>query len=215
METSDQKKSRAKRIFKILDSVFPHAKTALIHHNPFQLVVATLLSAQCTDVLVNKVTPALFARFPSPKAFFQADITDLEALVRPVNYYKTKTKNLKKMAAVLLEKYDGCVPNTLTELVTLPGVGRKTANVVLGQAFDIPGITVDTHVNRLSRRLGFTIHKEPHRIEQDLMKIWAPSIWIAFSSVLILHGRKTCKARFPQCKTCPLQTVCPKIGVLL
>jgi endonuclease-3 len=204
---------RAETINRLLAQVYPHPSTALRHDNPLQLLIATILSAQCTDERVNQVTPGLFARYRTAEDFAQADLSELEALIRPTGYYRNKARLIRECCTQLVERFAGQVPRTLEELVTLPGIGRKTANVVLGDAFGVPGITVDTHVKRLSQRLGLTRHTDPVKIEQDLMKLLPPANWTAFSHRLILHGRNVCRARKPQCDACILQQVCPKIGV--
>ncbi len=184
-----------------------------MHDNPFQLLVATILSAQCTDARVNLVTPKLFKQFPDAPAFANADEDDIQQAIKSINFFRNKAKNIKKMAQSLIENHNAVVPNRLSDLTALSGVGRKTANVVLGQAFDQPGITVDTHVRRLTRRMGFTKNNDPVKIEHDLMKLWPKEIWTPFSSVLILHGRTTCKSQNPRCNVCEVAQFCPKIGV--
>jgi endonuclease-3 len=197
----------------ILKRLYPGAVTALAHDNPLQLLVATILSAQCTDARVNTVTPALFARFGTARDFAGCDIKELEQLVRPTGFYKNKAKHIRACCAAIVERFGGQVPATLDELVTLPGIGRKTANVVLGDAFGTPGITVDTHVGRLSRRLGLTRHRDPVKVEFALMKIVPEAEWTGFSHRLILHGRAVCHARKPRCEACALAGLCPKVGV--
>lgn len=193
---------------------YPDAHCELTHKNPFELVVATALSAQCTDVMVNKATPGLFARFPDAKSLAEADQEEVESLIRSIGLYKNKAKNIRALARTLVEKHGGEVPRTMEELVELAGVGRKTANVVLGNAFGIPsGIVVDTHVARLSRRFGWTRHEDPVRIEKDLEKIIPRDRWIQISHELIFHGRRVCKARNPACEECFLLGLCPRIGV--
>lgn len=193
---------------------YPDAHCALLHRNAFELLVATILSAQCTDERVNKVTPALFELYPDPESMANAPILDLETLIRSTNFYKNKAKNLKACAARLVDVHGGQVPSTMEELVQLAGVGRKTANVVLGNAFRIAhGIVVDTHVGRLSQRLGWTSHIDPVKIEQDLQKIAPKDTWIDLPHQLIFHGRAICKARRPLCEKCFLFDRCPKKGV--
>ena len=187
----------------------PGRRCALHYGNPFELLVATILSAQCTDERVNQVTPALFERYPTPQDYAESDIAELEALIRPTGFFRNKAKSIKGMAAAIVEKHGGEVPPDLEAMVKLPGVGRKTANVVLGDAFGVPGITVDTHVRRLSQRLGLTKNDDPVKIEFDLMEIIPKDRWIAFSHQMILHGRNLCKARKPQCGECPLLAHCP------
>jgi endonuclease-3 len=185
----------------------------LTHENPLQLLVATILSAQCTDARVNTVTPALFVRFKTARDFAGCDIEELERFVKSTGFYKNKAKNIRACCAALVEQFGGEVPDQLDDLVTLPGVGRKTANVVLGHAFATPGITVDTHVGRLSRRLGLTRHRDPKKVELVLMELVPQPEWTDFSNRLILHGRRVCFARKPGCESCPLAALCPKIGV--
>ena len=201
--------ARADRIRKILQKIYPEAKTQLLHHNPFELLVATILSAQCTDKQVNQVTPVLFKRFKTPAEFARAPLTAIEQLIRPTGFFHNKAKNIKNCAKVLLEKHNGKMPQTLEELVKLPGVGRKTANVVLGAAFGIPGIVVDTHVARISYRLGLTADKNPAKIERDLMDLIPRRAWNDFCLRLIFFGRSTCTARRPKCPTCPVGKLCP------
>jgi endonuclease-3 len=201
--------ARADRIRKILQKIYPEAKTQLLHHNPFELLVATILSAQCTDKQVNQVTPVLFKRFKTPAEFARAPLTAIEQLIRPTGFFHNKARNIKNCAKVLLEKHNGKMPQTLEELVKLPGVGRKTANVVLGAAFGIPGIVVDTHVARISNRLGLTANKNPVKIERDLMDLIPRRAWNDFCLRLIFFGRSTCTARRPKCPTCPVGKLCP------
>ncbi len=201
--------TRIKKILKILDSTYPVVVTQLEHKNPFQLLMATILSAQCTDKQVNAVTGALFHRFPDPRAMAGAPIAELERLIHSTGFYKNKAKNIQACARDLEERFDGKVPDVLEQLVTLPGVGRKTANVVLGAAFGIPGMVVDTHVSRLSRRLGFTTQKDPVKIEFDLMDLIPKKRWNDLSLQLIYHGRAICLARRPNCPECPLFSLCP------
>lgn len=185
----------------------------LNHDGPLQLLVAVILSAQCTDARVNTITPALFARYPTARDYAECDIEELERLVRPSGYYKSKAKNIRACCAELVDRFGGEVPSALDDLVSLPGVGRKTANVIMGHAFATPGITVDTHVGRLSRRLGLTRHKDPVKVELALAEIVPQPEWLHFSGRLIMHGRKVCHARKPHCAACPVADLCPKIGV--
>lgn len=202
-------KSRSAHINKILKTIYPGAKPQLIFHNPFELLVATILSAQCTDKQVNAVTATLFKELPSPAAFAAAPLAKIESLIRSTGFFRNKAKNIQKCCRVLVEKFNGRVPGRLADLVTLPGVGRKTANVVLGAAFGIPGIVVDTHVSRVSKRLGLTQNNDPVKIEFDLMDLIPKKDWSGFSLRLIFLGRETCKARSPLCPACPLYTLCP------
>ena len=197
----------------LLDRAYPGAQTALHHQNPLQLLIATILSAQCTDERVNQVTPALFARYPDAAAFAGASREDLESMVRPTGFYRNKAKSIQTCCADIVARHGGEVPRTLDELTALHGVGRKTANVVLGSAFGIPGIVVDTHVGRLSKRLGLTRESDPVKIEYALMPILPRERWTIFSHWLILHGRRVCVARKPRCSTCALAPHCPRIGV--
>jgi endonuclease III len=205
-----------KTVLDLLQKNYPGAHCALLHRNEFELLVATILSAQCTDERVNKVTPDLFARFPTPQAMAEAPLEEIEYLIRSANFFKNKAKNLKACAAALVSRYQGQVPRTMDDLTSLAGVGRKTANVVLGNAFNIPvGIVVDTHVARLSYRLGWTRHEDPLKIEADLQKIIPEDMWIMIAHLVIFHGRQICKARQPLCETCFLFDHCPKKGVKL
>ena len=185
----------------------------LNYANPFQLLVAVILSAQCTDKRVNLLTPALFARFPTARELAECDIKELEQLVKPSGFYKNKAKNIRACCVEMVVRFGGEVPTTLDDLVTLPGVGRKTANVILGHAFETPGVTVDTHVGRLSRRLGLTRHRDPVKVELALAEIVPQSEWLHFSGRLIMHGRKVCLSRKPRCEKCVIADLCPKIGV--
>lgn len=201
-------------VLKLLKKYYPNAQCALNHRNAFELLVATILSAQCTDERVNLVTKDLFAEYPTPQKMAQAPLEDLEVAIRSINFYRNKAKNLKACAKALVEKYGAQVPDTMEDLVGLAGVGRKTANVVLGNAFGIPsGIVVDTHVARLSFRLGWVRSQEPVVIEKRLMEFVPPQNWIQLSHELIHHGRLICKARRPLCEKCFLFEHCPKKGV--
>jgi endonuclease-3 len=205
--------SELNKILIELDRLYPEPTTALHAKNPLELLVATVLSAQCTDARVNRVTPGLFKKYKSAQDYAQADPEALQAMIRSTGFYKAKAANLMKCGAALLEKHEGRIPKSLEEMVELPGVGRKTANVVLGTCFGIPGIVVDTHVKRLSFRLGLTRHTDPTKIEFDLMKQIPKKKWILFSHQLILHGRKICKAQKPLCPACGLEKWCRKVGV--
>ena len=185
----------------------------LDYANPLQLLIAVILSAQCTDARVNKLTPALFARLPTARDFAECPIKELEQLIKPSGFYKSKAKNIKACCTELVNRFGGEVPSALDDLVTLAGVGRKTANVVRGHAFEAPGITVDTHVGRLSRRLGLTRHRDPVKVELALAEIVPQAEWLHFSGRLIMHGRAVCLSRKPRCERCPLADLCPKIGV--
>jgi endonuclease-3 len=187
---------------------------ALTHRNVFELLIATILSAQCTDERVNKVTPALFRKFPTPEAFRKANILDIEDAVRSTGFFRNKAKNIQGAATKIVEEFGGEVPQTMEELLRLPGVARKTANVVLGTGFGIAvGVVVDTHVKRLTHRMGLTTQTDPVKVEKDLMKIFDEKDWIALSHLLIWHGRKVCDARKPLCGECSVADLCPKRGV--
>ena len=199
-----------------LRRAYPQAECALVHEDPFQLLVATILSAQCTDARVNLVTPALFARYPVPEAMGKADPSELEQLIRSTGFYRNKAKSILGTSRRIVEAYGGRVPRTMEELLTLPGVARKTANVVLGAGFGVGvGIAVDTHVDRISHRLGLTRGKNPEQVERDLMKAVPRARWILFSHLLIHHGRQVCLARKPKCGACPVQDLCPAAPVFL
>jgi endonuclease-3 len=197
----------------VLKSLYGDEFEGLTHANPLQLLVATILSAQCTDARVNTVTPALFARFKTARDFAECDPDELERFIKSVTFFRNKAKNIRACGAALVERFGGEVPDRIEDLVTLPGVGRKTANVILGHAFATPGITVDTHVGRLSRRLGLTRHRDPKKVELVLMELVPQPEWTVFSHRLILHGRRVCFARKPRCESCALAALCPKIGV--
>ncbi len=201
-------KNRVNKIRKILRTTYPNVKTQLRHQNPFQLLVSTILSAQCTDRQVNAVTGKLFDTYKTPKDFSEAPQEAVEKLVHPTGFFRNKAKNIRNCSKALLENYSGRVPKTLEELVRLPGVGRKTANVVLGAAFNTPGMVVDTHVARISARLGLTKNKDPSKIEFDLMDIIPKMDWSDFSLRLVHFGREFCKARKPDCPNCPLAKLC-------
>ena len=198
---------------RILTATYPDARCELDFTTPFELIQATVLSAQCTDARVNQVTPALFARWPAPADVAAADRFELEEVIKPTGFFRAKTTSLIGLSQALCERFDGEVPGRLTDLVTLPGVGRKTANVVLGNAFGVPGITVDTHVGRLSRRLGFTRHDDPVKVEHDLMELWPRSEWTQWCHVMIWHGRRRCHSRRPACGACPVVRLCPSAGI--
>jgi endonuclease III len=205
---------QAKQVVQALARLYPAAHCALEHRNAYELIVATILSAQCTDVRVNLVTPALFARYPDARALARTERSDLEELIRSTGFFRAKAKNLIAMASKVVADHDGEIPQDLDALTALPGVGRKTANVVLGTAFGIAsGVVVDTHVKRLAFRLGLTTHHDPVKIERDLMKSVPRSQWVDLSHRLILHGRRVCIARNPRCHLCDLDPICPKHGV--
>jgi len=208
-----EKRKQAGAIYRALTKHYPDVKCELNFTTPFQLLVATVLSAQCTDKRVNKVTPALFKKYPTPQKMSQAPILDLEDLVRTTGFFRAKARNLKALSNQLVEQYGGKVPPIQDELVTLPGVGRKTANVVLGHAFDIPGITVDTHFGRLSRRFGWSTHQDPVKVEMDVAQLIPEKEWTNLSQRLIWHGRRICFARKPSCGACPISKLCPSYGI--
>lgn len=213
MNSPPDPKQLATKARRTLVKLYPDASCALKHQGPLQLLIATILSAQCTDVRVNMVTPALFARFPNAKAFAEADVHELESMIQSTGFFRNKAKNIKECCQAILDQHGGEVPGTLEELVVLPGVGRKTANVVLGNSFGVPGITVDTHVGRLSKRLGLTTLDDPVKVEHELMKLIPRKEWTIFSHRMIFHGRQICHARKPSCSICALANFCPKIGV--
>ena len=211
---STNPKIQAGRVVRMLAEVYPVVRCALDHRNAFELLVATVLSAQCTDERVNKVTPALFARFPDPLSMAIAELAEVEALVYTTGFFRAKAKNLIALSKHLVEHHGGEVPADLEALTTLPGVGRKTANVVLGNAFSIAsGVVVDTHVKRLAFRLGLTSRTEPEVIERELNILLPKKHWIDFSHRLIAHGRATCDAQRPRCAGCPLRDLCPRQGL--
>lgn len=200
---------KVKKIIEILEKEYPDAKTALKFNTPFQLLIATILSAQTTDERVNKTTPELFNKFKTPSDFASASIEEIMEKIKSVNFYKNKARNIKKLSEVIVSEYEGKVPDKMEELIKLPGVARKTANVVLSQAFGkAKGIVVDTHVRRVSQRLGLTTNKTPEKIEQDLMRIIPEEKWISFPFRLILHGRNVCKAKKTECENCSLKNYC-------
>lgn len=215
-ESAEARQSRAQKIFKLLKKEFPRPITALHHQNAFHLLIATILSAQTTDERVNQVTKTMFTRYKTPKALAEANPSELEQEIRTTGFYRMKTKSIIGCSKGLLERFGGEVPKSLEELISLPGVGRKTANVVLGQIFGIAsGVVVDTHVHRLAQRLGFTVVDTPEKIEQDLMALFPQTQWIDIGTLLILHGRKTCKARSPNCPECVVRELCPSAGMFL
>ncbi|MBK8574809.1 MAG: endonuclease III [Elusimicrobia bacterium] len=204
-----------KSILRVLKKHYPHPPCALVHANPFQLLVATILSAQCTDERVNQVTPNLFKEFPTAEDLAQAPLPRVEAIVRSTGFFRQKAKSLVLSSRLLVEQHGGKVPHTMKALLALRGVARKTANVVLGTAYGIAvGVVVDTHVKRLSKRLGLTQETDPVKVEQDLMKKVPTSDWIWVSHALITHGRQICTALHPKCADCPLNTLCPSAGRL-
>ena len=204
----------SKLIFKKLAQLYPEAECALYHKNALQLLVATILSAQCTDERVNKITPELFRNYPDVAAFADAQLPELESAIHSAGFFRQKARWIKTACLRIQENFKGAVPSTMEELLTLPGVARKTANVVLGTAYGISvGVVVDTHVKRLSKRLGLTRQEDPVKVEQDLLRIVPKEKWIWISHALIMHGRKVCKAARPLCKNCPLNQICPSVKI--
>lgn len=205
-------KAQARAIFGVLKKTYPDAHCELDFRDPLQLAVATILSAQCTDRRVNLVTPALFKKYPTARAFAAADRMELEALIAPTGFFRNKATSIIGMAQKVVHEFDGSIPGTLEELITLPGIGRKTANVILGNAFDVPGITVDTHFGRLARRFGWTEHMDPVKVERDVMALFPPKDWTMLSHVMVWHGRRRCHAKKPACGACPVANHCPAFG---
>lgn len=208
-ETDAERRRRALRIVRKLAAAYPDARCALDYRTPFQLLVATILSAQCTDKKVNEVTPALFARWPTPEALAAAPPAEVEAMIRPTGFYRQKARAIQSSARDIVERFGGRVPRTMEELLSLHGVARKTANVVLGNAFGVPGLTVDTHMKRVNGRLGLTREEDPVKIERDLMELIPEREWTIYSHRVIHHGRVCCTAQRPRCGECPLAADCP------
>jgi endonuclease-3 len=212
-ESIADKKVRAKAIYRILSKNYPNVRCELDYKNPYQLLVATVLSAQCTDKRVNLTTPALFKKYNSIKKMAAADLKDLQRLVKSTGFYRAKARNIKMLSQKILTEFNGKVPSDIEDLVTLPGVGRKTANVVLGHGFNIPGITVDTHFGRLSRRFGWSDKKDPVKVEFEVGKLIPEKEWTNLSQRLIWHGRRVCHSRKPACGACALAKLCPAYGI--
>lgn len=213
-ESQKAQRARAAEIYEILQSEYPDAECALRHASPYELAVATVLSAQCTDARVNMVTPELFRRYPDPESLAAAIPGQLEDVIRSTGFFRNKTRNLIGMADALLDRHGGELPRNMKELSALPGIGRKTANVILGNAFGIDeGVVVDTHVKRLSGRMGFTKEASPVKIEQDLMKLFPRGVWTMLAHLLIYHGRQVCNARKPRCNQCAISHLCPSSAV--
>jgi endonuclease III len=212
-ESLAARRGRAAAVLEGLRTLYPDARTELDFGTPFQLVIATLLSAQATDVSVNAATPALFERYPTAEAMACASPEEIEPFIRTIGLFRTKARNAVAAARRMVEAYGGGVPATMDELLTLPGVGRKTANVVLSNAFGVPSIAVDTHVGRLSRRLGFSKHDDPDKVERDLMRLFPSEQWVFLHHALILHGRRVCVARAPRCAECAVAALCPSSRV--
>ncbi|CAB4871978.1 unannotated protein [freshwater metagenome] len=213
MKADSENRKEARAIYRILTKTYPNIRCELDFTNPLELIVATVLSAQCTDKRVNKVTPPLFKRYKSAKAYAAAPLEDIEELIYQTGFYRAKARHIKGLATKLVKEFKGQIPATLEELVTLPGVGRKTANVVLGHAFDIPGITVDTHFGRLSRRFGWTTSKDPVKVEHEVGALIPQAEWTNLSQRMIWHGRRVCHSRKPACGACPLAKLCPSFGI--
>jgi endonuclease-3 len=213
MPADSETRKEARAVYRILSKTYPEIRCELDFKNPLELIVATVLSAQCTDKRVNTITPALFKKYKTAKAYAGADIHQLEELVFQTGFYRAKARHIKGIGIKLLEEFNGEVPNTLEELITLPGVGRKTANVVLGHAFDIPGITVDTHFGRLSRRFGWTKEMDPVKVERIVGELIPQKEWTNLSQRMIWHGRRICHSRKPACGACPVAKMCPSVGI--
>jgi endonuclease-3 len=211
-ETVQVRRRRLARILGKLEKAIPVAKVELDHRSPLELLVATILSAQCTDQRVNQVTPELFRRYPGAKDYAGAQVAELEALIRSTGFYRSKARSLIACGKALSEHFGGQVPETIEELVSLPGIGRKTANVILGNCFGKPAIVVDTHVKRVAGRLALTTSADPVMIEQHLQHLMPPERWTAGSQRLLLHGRYVCLARWPRCEKCPISADCPSVG---
>ena len=206
--------SSARSIYRILTKEYPDARCELDFNSPLELLVATVLSAQCTDKRVNSVTPILFKTFPTLEMLAGAKLSKVEEIIYSTGFYRSKAKNIKELANKILKEFNGEVPNTLVQLVTLPGVGRKTANVVLGNAFGVPGLTVDTHFGRLSRRFGWSDQTDPVKVEKDVAELIPEKEWTLLSHKLIWHGRRICHSRKPECGICPLAKLCPSAGII-
>jgi endonuclease-3 len=212
-ESLANKKIRAKAIYRLLSKSYPNVRCELDYSNAFQLLVATVLSAQCTDKRVNQTTPALFKKYKNVKKMASADRKDIERLIKSTGFFRAKAKNIKGLSEKILTEFNGEVPNNLEDLITLPGVGRKTANVVLGHAFNIPGITVDTHFGRLSRRFGWSKENNPVKVEFEVAGLIPEKEWTNLSQRMIWHGRRVCHSRKPACGACSLAKLCPSFGI--
>jgi len=213
MPVDSEIRKEARAVYQILSKTYPEIRCELDFKNPLELIVATVLSAQCTDKRVNTITPALFKKYKTAKAYAGADIHQLEELVFQTGFYRAKARHIKGIGIKLVEEFNGEVPSTLEELITFPGVGRKTANVVLGHAFDIPGITVDTHFGRLSRRFGWTKEMDPVKVERIVGELIPQKEWTNLSQRMIWHGRRICHSRKPACGACPVAKICPSVGI--
>ena len=213
MPANKESRTQARAMYRILTKTYPEIRCELDFQSPLQLIIATVLSAQCTDKRVNSLTPALFKKYKSARAFAEADLLDIEKLVFQAGFYKVKARHIKGLAMKILTDFGGEVPRSLEELITLPGVGRKTANVVLGHAFDTPGITVDTHFGRLSRRFGWTTEIDPVKVERIVGELIPREEWTNLSQRMIWHGRRICHSRKPACGVCPMAKICPSVGM--
>ena len=214
MESLSERKLRARKIILLLKKAHPEAKCSLAHKSPLQLLVATILSAQCTDARVNLVTPALFKRYKNANDFANANMAELERLVRSTGFYHNKAKNIRAACRIIVEKHKGKVPRTMKEMLELPGVARKTANIVLGNSYGvIEGVPVDTHAIRISHLLGWTSERQQEKIERDLMALLPRKDWLKISDLFVHHGRAVCIARRPKCEICPVNKLCPKVGL--
>ena len=213
MSTDRETRREARAIYRILTKTYPEIHCELDFQNPLQLVIATVLSAQCTDRRVNAVTPTLFKKYKNVRAYAKAPIEEIEEIIFPLGFHRVKARHIKGLCTKIIEEFDGHVPATLEELITLPGVGRKTANVVLGHAFDIPGITVDTHFGRLSRRFGWSTSQDPVKVEHEVGELIPQGEWTNLSQRMIWHGRRVCHSRKPACGACTLAKICPSVGI--
>ena len=213
MVVDSETRKEARAVYRILTKTYPHIRCELDFTSPLELLIATVLSAQCTDKRVNTVTPALFKKYKTSKAYAKADILDIEKLIHSTGFFHAKARNIKRCNLKIIEDFGGEVPQTLEELMTLPGVGRKTANVVLGHAFDTPGITVDTHFGRLSRRFGWTKETDPVKVEMVVQQLIPQAEWTNLSQRIIWHGRRICHSRKPACGACPVAKICPSVGI--
>ena len=208
-------RERAEKVFVLLKKQYPSARTALNSDTPFELLIATILSAQCTDARVNLITPGLFRKYPLPESLAEADRRELEKEIKSTGFFRQKARSIINCSKSIVENFGGKVPRTMEQLLTLDGVGRKTANVLLGNAFGVPGIAVDTHVRRLSQRLGFTKKNDPTKIEFDLMELFPPKHWTLLCHLLMSHGRKICIARVPRCDACVVNKLCPSASAFM
>lgn len=213
MSADRETRKRASAIYRVLTKTYPDVRCELDFENPLQLLIATVLSAQCTDKRVNAVTPRLFKKYKNVRAYAKAPLAEIEEIIYPLGFYHAKARHIKGLATTIIEEFDGEVPGTLEELITLPGVGRKTANVVLGHAFDIPGITVDTHFGRLSRRFQWSASMDPVKVEFEVGELIPQPEWTNLSQRMIWHGRRVCHSRKPACGACTLAKLCPSVGI--